>query len=149
MTYSYKELKGKIKVGDTVRAVEGKRNPCLKLSDNGINTKKITEVDDDGFWIDGCYHFYSEGGYLEIVDEETTWDNVKVGDEFGWKTWGSRYEVVAIVGGVIGFSDEGSSVKWRTREYLRTHTTLIQPNQPRKVTLAEVREKFGEDVIVE
>jgi len=64
---TYKELKNVIKVGDEVRAIEGKGNPCVKLKDDGSNTQKITRVNEDGFSINRCYHSYTADGYLEIV----------------------------------------------------------------------------------
>ena len=42
--YSYAELKGRIKVGDEVRAVPGKENPCSELENDGSNIEKITRV---------------------------------------------------------------------------------------------------------
>jgi len=85
--YSYQELKNVIKVGDEVRAIKGKGNPCSELRDDGSNTQKITQVNEDGFWIHGCYHPYAQGGYLEIVPTTNTMtyqelkNVIKVGDE--------------------------------------------------------------------
>lgn len=79
--YSYAELKGKIKVGDKVRAVVGKTNACWnKLLNDGSNTEKITHVDSRGFSINGCYHGYHSYYFLELLTEEKTLDTVDVGD---------------------------------------------------------------------
>ncbi len=56
MIKKYSELKGVIKVGDEVRAVAGKFNPCEQLKNDGSNIRKITAIDDDGFKINGCWH---------------------------------------------------------------------------------------------
>ncbi|MFA6006915.1 MAG: hypothetical protein WC764_04310 [Candidatus Paceibacterota bacterium] len=79
--YEYKDLKNILKVGDEVRAVEGKHNMCVRLKDDGSNTQKITSVVEEGFDIDGCTHYYRETCYLEIVSPEPkTLDNLEVGD---------------------------------------------------------------------
>ena len=78
MEYSYAELKGKIKVGDMVRAISGKNNPCSELRNDGSNTQKITEVNDGYFSINGCLHRYHQGVYLEILPK--TMENVAFGD---------------------------------------------------------------------
>ena len=68
--YKYSQLKGVLKVGDTVRAVKGKRNPCYKLKNDGSNTRQITVTGDDCFSIDGCIHAYIKDWYLEIVNNK-------------------------------------------------------------------------------
>lgn len=70
--YEYSQLKGVIKVGNTVRAVKGKRNPCNELKNDGSNTGKITEVHDEHFATNGCTHGYNENWYLEIVKSNKT-----------------------------------------------------------------------------
>jgi len=78
MEYSYAELKGKIKVGDRVRAINGKSNPCEKLISDGSNTQKITEVNDEYFRINGCLHRYHGHNHLEIVPK--TMEHAAYGD---------------------------------------------------------------------
>ena len=77
MIYKYSELKGKIKVGDKVKAVEGKGNACDELNDGGIGI--ITEINESSFRISGCKHWYSGEFYLEIL--EKTLDDLVEGDE--------------------------------------------------------------------
>jgi len=67
---TYKELKDVIKVGDEVRAIKGKDNPCAQLKNDGSDTQRITQVNGYGFRINGCYHSYTEYGYLEIVSKK-------------------------------------------------------------------------------
>lgn len=80
MIYEYKDLKGKIKVGDKARAVKGKQNYCNQLENDGLNTQFITKVGDDNFWINGCEHFYDSPYFLEIVNEKKSWETFAVGD---------------------------------------------------------------------
>lgn len=81
MVYSYSELKGKIKIGDEVRAVKGKQNPCDELEQDGSNIGIITEVKDDFFCINGCCHYYCVDDFLDLLSTEKTYDNLQVGDE--------------------------------------------------------------------
>ncbi len=68
--YEYKNLISVIKVGSEVRAVPGMYNPCSRIDDSGTITKKITEVDESGFEIDGCRHSFKSGNFLEIIKGE-------------------------------------------------------------------------------
>ena len=70
--YSFEQLKGKIEVGDRVSQVEGKSNPCASCKVGKVNT--ITGVRDDQFDIDGCYHSYTENGWLEVVSSQSAED---------------------------------------------------------------------------
>lgn len=82
MIYSYADLKNVIKVGDTVRAVAGKKNPCSNLNNDGSDTAKITEVGENVFRINGCGHSFSEGGaFLDLIRQEITWETLRTGDE--------------------------------------------------------------------
>lgn len=65
--YSYADLKGKIQVGDIVRAVPGKLNPCAELLNDGSNQKPITSVSNDGLRIDNCYHSFEDRFFLEML----------------------------------------------------------------------------------
>ena len=78
MIYEYSELKGIIKVGDTVRAVPGKVNECHELQDDGSNTQLITHVDDTYFMINGCRHKFKHANcYLEIVEPTDQLDGLQ------------------------------------------------------------------------
>lgn len=171
MIYSYSQLKGKIKVGDKVRAVEGKYNPCAELENDGSNEREITFVDHESFLIDGCYHSFvdnEEDCFLEIIEtnqptmtnerEEITWDTLKEGD-YVEETYGERRKVLGRVNSVIFLSRNSihSPNHWETtyhsgyhiEELKHANYTIVQPDkQPRKVTLAEIAEKFGEEVEV-
>ena len=65
--YTYPQLKGKIKVGDTVR-------------EDG-ELKKVASVDDETFWTDDDTfgYFDDSEGSLELLEEKTL-DTVDVGD---------------------------------------------------------------------
>lgn len=100
MIYSYDQLKNKIKVGDEVRAVKDKTNPCGELNNDGSNFQKITGVSDDGFDINGCYHFFDDKHYyLEIIEQPKTFDNLEVGDILINK-YGDQTVVLGICGRV-------------------------------------------------
>ena len=76
--YEYSNLKGVLKVGDKVKAVKGKNNPCNCLKNGKTGT--ITKITDERFWIDGCFHFLNRfgcGDWLEIVEDQK---KLKVGD---------------------------------------------------------------------
>jgi len=57
--YEYSELKGIIQVGDEVRAVPGRSNPCGQIRDNGSTTGIITKVTSGDFYINDCWHLSS------------------------------------------------------------------------------------------
>lgn len=156
MIYSYAELKGKIKVGDTVRAVAGKPNSCGKLNDGGSNTAEITKVTDDLFYINDCFHFYYESSFLEILVEPAdepserivTWENLQKGDEILDGNGKSR-TILARIEDLVSLSCYGSDhhYNWCSIQQLRDNGYKIKTDKPkRKVTLAEIAEKFGEEV---
>lgn len=119
-TYNYIELKGIIKVGMKVKAVEGMNNDCNELIDGKIGT--ITQVDDDGFCINGCYHPYNEHCHLQIIEEEKTWDNLCQGDIL--THGGNEYEVLGICGRAIFTSDFNNFSK--ADRYAYTKEELIK-----------------------
>lgn len=164
MIYSYPELKGKIKVGDKVRAVKGKSSGCYKLNDDS-EEEEITQVDSDGFWIDGCHHsFNNEINHLEIVEEEKerteiTLENLKKNDCIK-DPQNNKYKIIERVGDLVFLSWPETEFEtcWDTTfgginhidELKHDGYKIVPPNQePRKVTLAQVKERFGEDVVVE
>jgi hypothetical protein len=163
MIYSYAELRNVIKVGDTVRAVKGKYNPCHHLNDDGSNTAKITRILRTVFFIEDCFHpFDAAHCFLEIVEEtptekaeaertEITWATLKAGDYVD--RYGAVCKILARVDELIAisYSDTPNTLNnWLTIAAAQNAYTIVQPEtkSPRKVTLAEVRERFGEDVVV-
>lgn len=78
--YKYSELKDILRVGDEVRAVYGKRNDCNKLDKEGKKSAKITNIDDNGFKIDGCWHSFLSEAFLELFPRTPSWETLKVGD---------------------------------------------------------------------
>src|SRR3990167_4571899 len=146
MIYEYKELKGIIKVGDKVRAVPGKHNPCVELKDDGSNEEEITDVCKDGFSIAFCKHFHTEHEWLEIVNKESTWDNLQVGDVIEGE-YGDNAKVLAVIGDVFlrsGWNSMNTAYYWVTKkEAQRNGWKLQQPIQVKEVSLEEVAEKFG------
>lgn len=158
MIYSYAELKGKIKVGDTVRAVAGLNNHCNKLKNDGSNTLKITRVDEDKFYINGCWHEYTAYGFLEIIDEPSeepverivTWENLQKGDVI-FDVNGNLRTILARIEDIVSLSyyDNSFHYDWYSIQQLRDNGYKIKTDKPkRKVTLAEIAEKFGEEVEV-
>ena len=155
--YSYAELKGKIKVGDRVRAVNGKPNACAELGDvmtlpNGSEKVcTITDVAEDRFWINNCGHGYLEDHVLELLTEEKTLDTVDVGDvvvdkrdfectildtsKNGTILFTSRFSNSAQVGGYYTrqeMRDQGYTVKQST-----------PAPEPKEMTLDEVSKALG------
>lgn len=166
MIYSYNQLRNVIKVGDKVRAVEGKYNPCAELENDGSNEREITFVDHESFLIDGCYHSFvdnEEDCFLEIIEtnqptmnkerEEITWDTLKTGDLIQSKH-GETHKILARADDLIAISYTHAHTEffaWLTSEECKKYNTIVQPNEPktpRKVTLAEIAEKFGEELEV-
>lgn len=158
MIYSFKDLKGVLKVGDTVRAVEGVENVCSELICNGSNTQKITELEEDGFWINGCWHRFSENSFLEIIDPprtEITWENLQAGDYLINKQEKKR-KVLAIIGELLALSYgnyPGLFSEWSTLESIqKSGLTIDQPTPApkmqfvREVTMEEVCKQFGCEV---
>lgn len=159
MIYSYAELKDKIKVGDTVRAVAGKPNSCCKLNDGGSNTAEITKITDDLFYINDCWHYYYESSFLEILVEPTeepterivTWENLQKGDVI-LDDDGCTCAVLARIEDLVAISSATNKTThfgWYSIEQLKDAGYKPEPlKQKRKVTLAEIAEKFGEEVEV-
>ena len=160
MIYSYNQLRGKIKVGDKVRAVQGYYNPCHTLDDSA--ERKITEVTDELFFIYGCPHDFNEDAiYLEIIEtnqptmnnehEEITWETLKAGDYIKYKH-GQICKILARIDDLIAVSyssNHDDMNAWWSTNAVKKDYTIVQPTkQPRKVTLAEIAEKFGEEVEV-
>lgn len=153
MIYSYDQLKGKIKVGDKVRAVPGKYNPCGQTRDDGSNTVKITRVGDDDFCIDGCAHQYSGGCWLEIVEHIPTWDTLTLGDKI--ESIHQQYTVLVVIDDLVGYTDKSNNVFWQTKTVLKGDPSpwkvvapVVEKPTPREVTMADVVAKFGEDVVI-
>lgn len=158
MIYSYAELKGKIKVGDTVRAVAGKNNQCNELNNDGSNTRVITKVNDEFFWINGCFHGYYADYFLEIVEEPTdepservvTWENLQKGDVISDEN--NEQTILARIEDIVSVSYSNEKTyhhHWYSIEQLKQNGYKPEPlKQKHKVTLAEIAEKFGEEVEV-
>ena len=151
--YSYAEFQAVAKVGDVVRAVKGKSNYCSKIRDDGSTTAKITEVTQDGVYINDCNHSLKEDGYLEVVETVKTWETLQAGDlvidGLG------RGKVLAVLGDVFLIScsnDFDRANKWLTKqEVQRLGNTIVQDEVPEvveQVTLDQVYEKFGKKVTI-
>jgi len=67
------EYKSIAKVGDNVKAVEGSFDYCDKLINGNIG--KITKIDDDLFYINGCSHSFSacinNNLFITLLDDDT------------------------------------------------------------------------------
>ncbi|MDE2105238.1 MAG: hypothetical protein KGL39_48885 [Patescibacteria group bacterium] len=146
MIYGYKDLKGVIRVGDTVRAVPGKYNPCDMLIGGKAGT--ITHVYDNVFCINGCFHSYSKGSYLDL-NPSPTWETLKVGDIIEHE-YGDTRKVLAVLGNVFLMSfahDRDKAGGWSTiAEAQRNGWKLKGADEPTEVTMAEVGKQFGRKV---
>jgi hypothetical protein len=161
MIYKYSELKGKIKVGDIVRAVPGKDNYCGELNDDGSNTAKITAVTNVNFFINDCDHSFKGSGYLEIVNEEKTLETLEVGDtviyDSCWKKdilavlHRNGEKTVYVMSEV--YKDENDTRRkkidatWTAYELELRDFSYPQPQEEmEEVTMEQVCEKFGKNV---
>ena len=136
--YTYQQLKGRIKVGDTV-INEGEK-------------KKVTEVYNDGFRLEGDtplrffdWHKLS----LELLEEKTL-DTVDVGDVV-FHAMGIAYVILdTSKNGTILFlanSESGMLERFASRSNLKEGGfTVKQPKPVRKMTRAEVEKLVGEPI---
>lgn len=162
MIYSYKELQGKIRVGDIVRAVKGKYNSCNHLKDGGLNTQKITEVSEYSFYINGCVHSFAENAFLETVTpEQPTWETLKIGDVFVLNEGELERELIVLEVGASGktflVSRMSDAADYKTRAHAWWHIEEAQRGgwtpkdvlePPCKMTIAEIEAKLGKRIEV-
>jgi len=135
--YTYPQLKGKIKVGDTVR-------------EDG-DLKKVTSVDDETFWTgDDTFGYFDDSeGSLELLEEKTL-DTVDVGDvlEIVGKH-GVEYTIEdkAQNGVVLFVSSSQSQYTFpATRKYLKVNGyTVKQAPQPVIMTREEAERELSKD----
>ena len=147
MTYSYAELKGKIKVGDSVRAVKGKENGCNELNSDGSNVQKITYVDEDCFDINGCFHDYNRKAFLELLPSEITWETLKKGDKVKdgeyERTVLARLEDICFLSSVIRSDMYGLGET--ISDMQRMDYTIVQP--PKEEEISEMTVKDVERLV--
>lgn len=146
MIYSYADLKNVIKVGDTVKAVAGKYNPCTKLNNYGSNTAKITEIYEDGFRINGCRHYFIDSNFLDLIPREITWETLRTGDEV--KDSNGVYTVLARIDDLVFLSKPDApkeSASFWTISEVQDRFIIIQHKQEEEVlmTVAEIAEKLN------
>ena len=146
--YSYAELKGKIKVGDKVRAVKGRNNVCPYLDCNKQGV--VSHVDSDGFVIaNGCVHSYGSISFLELLTEEKTLDTVDVGDVVVDKDGDERTVMDTSKNGTVLFLSQRDCPLYfhlpMTRQELKDKGfTVKQPTPaPKEMTLEEVSKALG------
>jgi len=146
-TYEYCDLKGKIEVGDSVRAAKGRRNLCeVQLNNNSLDQGKITKITDDSFEINGCSHGYMMAAYLQLWEGPKTWADLKHGDMFASPTGKFKYFVIDNFPHCLVFTREGEldacvvSHARLEREGYR----IIQPKESKiaELTVAQVAEKL-------
>lgn len=155
-TYSYAELKGRLKKGMRVSAVPGKSNMCDQLKDDGSNEGVITRVEEDYFYINGCFHSINPNYFLS-VDLELTWETLAKGGSV-FDENGIEQKVIERLGEIVFLSDvEDPEFHWENR-YSDTWTiddlkvegyTLSIPQESKEVvelSMDEVAEKFGKKV---
>jgi len=148
--YSYAELKGKIKVGDKVRAVKGKQNGCSELARSLDFDCRITTVHDSGFSINGCKHWYYENNFfLELLTEEKTLDTVDVGDVVVDENGNERTILDKSPNGTVLFlswqNDPTRYYGGHTRQQLKAlrYTVKQSTPEPKEMTLEEVSKALG------
>lgn len=155
--YSYAELKGKIKVGDKVRAVKGKENGCGELgdlmvaADDGEKLGTITDVFSEYFRINQCVHAYSPGYFLELLTEEKTLDTVDVGDVVVDGDGRERTILDKSPNGTVLFLSSAASGDWSgvmaTRQELKLFDYTVKQSTPapapKEMTLEEVSKTLG------
>lgn len=150
MIKKYSELKGVIKVGDRVRAVEGKHNPCSELASDDSSEATIEAVSDEYFSINTCTHYYSEAAYLDIISHIPTWETLQVGDVIVDKD-GSESTALAVLGEVFLKSmwnaPKVAHVWFHINEAQKNGWILKVPvTEIEEVTMAQIIEKFGHEV---
>ncbi len=149
MTYSYAELKGKIKVGDSVRAVKGKENGCNELNSDGSNVQKITYVDEDCFDINGCFHDYNRKAFLELLPSEITWETLKKGDRMKDGDGEDERTVLARLEDIVFLSfiddSDGYGSAYTISELQRRCYTIVQP--PKEEEISEMTVKDVEKLV--
>ena len=147
MIYSYAELKGKIRVGDSVRAVPGKQNDCSQLNDDGSNVQKITYIAESCVDINGCRHLYSETAFLELFPSEITWETLKKGDKV--KTRFDKRIVLSRVDDLCFLSKDSNSDAYgfaMTISQLQLYGfTIVQP--PKEEEISEMTVKDVEKLV--
>lgn len=155
--YSYAELKGKIKVGDRVRAVKGKENWCTCLRSSKPTGKlawpicEVTRVENYGFYINGCAHNYYSGSFLELLTEEKTLDTVDVGDVVVDSS-GEEFTILdkSLNGTVLFVSWSNDATRYHdgfTRQELKEFGYTVKQStpapEPKEMTLEEVSKALG------
>lgn len=150
MIYSYSELKGKIKVGDKVRTLDGHTDPYRKWS----KERTVTDVGGSYFTVDNheIYSFLFDS-CLDLLPREITWDTLKAGDEVK--------DSNKVVNKVLGVVDQIVFLSSLSKKQVYGYTctkyeleddgyTIVQPHteEPKKVdmTLTEIEEKLGHGV---
>lgn len=131
MQLPYSQLKGRLKVGDRVRAVPGKYS-CFKSREDGA---VITEISEDSFRVNGCIHYFDrKDNWLEIIEDRAI---VRGGWECGTilvhKGTGIKKIVVAMMAQVHCLVDFPSRLKasWHSDEDLIENFLLDLPEPPK------------------
>jgi hypothetical protein len=155
--YSYAELKGKIKVGDKVRAVNGKENGCQELGDvesTDVQNEKICEitaVNGGYFSINDCPHGYHSESFLELLTEEKTLDTVDVGDVVVSEDGNERTILDKSPNGTVLFlsriNDATHYQDGYTRQEIKHYKLTVKQSTPapapKEMTLEEVSKALG------
>jgi hypothetical protein len=147
MIYSYAELKGKIKVGDRVKAAVGFDNQC----DNLLNGQEatITDIGISQFYIDGCSHRYDAQYSLELFGQEVTLDNLRKGDVI--ERNGSSRVVLATIEDLVFLSEvsdhDVASEYFLVQELKSAGWKPVQTEAVvKQMTLADVEKLVGSKV---
>lgn len=159
--YSYAEFQKVAKVGMRVRAVEGKLNACDELAGGKIQLITEIETDDDGFYINGCKHWGSTDGFLELLDDEPeqpergeiTWETLKIGDELAWTMLNNQKLCVMDIGIarkviVVCRKDDKTWITTTTMDVAGRVFTIIQPTKLETISLADAEKALGKRIII-
>lgn len=145
-SYSYAELKGKLKVGMKVSADQERFNCCGRLKHDGSNEVEITDVSDNNFHIDGCPHYFIEKSFLMVdLGEPKTLQDLKAGDyienQHGKRKILARIDDVVCISFYSDFADDGYKIvdSWFTISELEEGGYKpVNEQQPKEYTRDEI-----------
>lgn len=144
-TYSYAELKGKIKVGDRVK-FEGHDAIVTKVGEAEFRLDV-----DRGLFVMACTRPWDAEGTIELLTEEKTLDTVDVGDVVVDKYGGERTILDKSLNGTILFlsqvDDATRCTSYNTRQELKGHGFTVKQSapapEPKEMTLEELSKALG------
>lgn len=152
--YSYAEYLPIAKVGDVVRAVEGKKNHCMEM-EKGVKTQVCKIENGEVYFGNDCAgHGAYEDCFLEIVSSPVripTWEDLQVGDEI--MTDSDKAKILVVLGEVFLRSAKGdydTAHIWMTKKEAQKYgwTLVTPPTEPEveEMTLEDVNKLLGKKI---